>query len=302
MVDGAASLARRFNISNIVIGLAIVGIGTSIPEFAVSFLANLTDKGSIGLGTIIGSNTFNILFILGASALVSPLALKAVWVERDLTWNIVAVFSVAMLALPFGDGVISRIEGVLMLAVFFFWLYIVIRYSSDETPADNKEPLKIMTLPLILGLTLAGLLGVILGGKWVVDGAAAIARDLGAGEGLIGLTVVGIGTSLPEFAVTFIAALRRQPGIALGNIIGSNIFDFLMILGFGAIVRPIVFPPGMALDIIVTVLSAALLYGFMYVGRLYTLERFQGLVMLILYFAYLSYIISRGGIILDYYG
>lgn len=294
LVDGSSSLARRFNISNIVIGLVIVGIGTSIPEFAISFLANLTGKGGIGLGTIIGSNTFNILFVLGVSALVVPLAFKTVWIERDLTWNIVAVFSAAIVALPFGDGTISRGEGVLMLIVFCLWLYIIVRHSHNVREDDGR-PVKIMTLPLILGLILAGLAGVILGGKWVVDGASVIARELGIGEGLIGLTIVGIGTSLPEFAVTFVAALRREPGIAVGNIIGSNIFDFLMILGFGALFRPIIFPPEMAADIMVTILSAVLLYGFMYSGRRYVLQRFQGFVMLLLYLAYLRYIISGNG-------
>lgn len=291
LVDGATTLARIFNISNIIIGLVIVGIGTSIPEFAVSFLANLTDKGGIGLGTIIGSNTFNILFILGISALIYPLVLKKDWVERDLTWNVIAVFAVAMLALPFGDGVISRGEGAIILSAFCFWLYIAVRHSK-ETSENNRKQVKIMTLPLVLGLIFAGLVGVILGGKWVVDGASAIARELGASEGLIGLTIVGIGTSLPEFAVTFIAALKREPAIAVGNIIGSNIFDFFMILGFGALVRPIIFPPDMAEDIIVTVLSALILYGFMYVGQRYILERFQGLIMFILYIIYLGYIIS----------
>jgi cation:H+ antiporter len=292
LVDGASALARRFNIADIIIGLVIVGIGTSIPEFAVSFLANLTGRGEIGLGTIIGSNTFNILFILGASALVAPLTFKTIWVERDLTWNIVSVFSAAIFALPFGDGVISRGEGALMFVVFCLWLYITIR-NSTEAPEGGGRPIKIVTLPLILGLILAGLVGVILGGKWVVDGAAAIARELGVKEGAIGLTLVGIGTSLPEFAVTFVAALRREPGIAVGNIIGSNIFDFLMILGFGALVRPIVFPPGMAADIVVTILSAILLYGFMHLGRQHILRRSHGLIMLILYFWYLAHIIGK---------
>lgn len=291
LVDGASSLARRFNISNLVIGLVIAGIGTSIPEFAISFLANLFGEGGIGLGTIIGSNTFNLLFILGFSALVFPLTFKSVWVERDFIWNIIAVFVAAAFALPFGDGTISRLEGLFMLVLFLLWLYIVIK-RSDEV-VEGEDPVRILTFPITAVLIFAGLVGVILGGKWVVDGAVVIARELGMAEGLLGLTAVGIGTSLPELAVTFVAALKGQPGIAVGNIIGSNIFDFLLILGLGALARPIVFPPELFLDMVITMLSAALLYGFMYVGDYYILKRWQGFFMVVLYFLYLGYIISR---------
>lgn len=291
LVDGAASFARRFNISSLVIGLVVAGIGTSIPEFAVSFLANLSGEGGVGLGTIIGSNTFNILFILGISALIFPLTFKPVWVERDFIWNIIAVFVVAALALPFGDGTLSRIDGLLMLALFFLWLYIVIKRSNEV--AEDEEQVKIFTVPITVFFILAGFLGVILGGKWIVDGAVAIAEVLGTSEDIIGLTVVGVGTSLPELAVTFSAALKSQPGVAVGNIIGSNIFDFLMILGFGALIKPLAFPSGLFLDTAVTLISAALLYGFMYVGELYILKRWQGFFMVVLYCLYLGYIISR---------
>jgi len=242
LVEGASSLARRLNISSLVIGLVIAGIGTSIPEFATSFLANLSGRGGIGLGTIIGSNTFNILFILGISALSFPLTFKPVWVERDLIWNIIAVLAVAAFVFPFSDGTISRLEGLFMLILFFFWLYRTVRYSESED-LNLADPPRVIAFPLVLVLIVSGLLGVILGGKWVVDGAALMARELGIAEGLVGLTVVGIGTSLPELAVTFVAALKGRPGIAVGNIIGSNIFDFLMILGFGALVSPLMFPP-----------------------------------------------------------
>jgi cation:H+ antiporter len=275
LVEGASSLARRLNISSLVIGLVITGIGTSIPEFATSFLANLSDREGIGFGTIIGSNTFNILFILGISALIFPLTFKPVWVERDFIWNIIAVLVVAAFALPFSDGTISRLEGLFMLILFFFWLYRTVHYSESED-SDRVDPPRAIALPLALVLIMSGLLGVILGGKWVVDGAAIMARELGMAEGLVGLTLVGVGTSIPELAVTFVAALKGRPGIAVGNIIGSNIFDFLMILGFGALVSPLMFPPELFFDIIVTVLSAALLYGFMYIGEYFVLKRWQG--------------------------
>jgi cation:H+ antiporter len=293
LVDGSSSLARRFHISNLVIGLVIAGIGTSIPEFSISFIANLFGEGEVGLGTIIGSNTFNILFILGVSALFFPLRLKPEWVHRDMAWNIIAVFVAASFAIPLGDGTLSRFEGFFMLALFSFWLYVTIK-KSNSVNYEEGEPFRVLTFPIAAGLILAGLLGVILGGKWVVDGAVLIARELGMSEGLIGLTIVGIGTSLPEFAVTFVAALRGQPGIAVGNIIGSNIFDFLMILGFGALIRPIDFPPHLFLDMIITMLSASILYGFMFMGEIYVLKRSQGLFLIFLYVIYVLYVIGRG--------
>jgi cation:H+ antiporter len=286
LVRGASDIARRFGISSFVIGLVIVGIGTSIPEFAISFIANLSGEGDMGIGTIVGSNTFNILFLLGAAALFSPLVFKQEWVDRDLLWNVLAVFVVAAFALPFGDGMISRPEGFFMLALFVFWLYIVIRrtnHTAEEVPKD-------IVFPISITLILAGLAGVIVGGKWVVDGAVVIAQELGMSEELVGLTIVGIGTSLPELAVTFVAAAKRQNALAIGNIVGSNIFDFLLILGLGAVVKPIVFSTELSFDVVVTMLSAAILYGFMYIQDRYVLKRWQGLFLIMLYVVYLVYV------------
>jgi len=151
-----------------------------------------------------------------------------------------------------------------------------------------------MVLPLAILFILAGLLGVILGGNWVVAGAEAIARELGLSEALIGLTIVGIGTSLPELAATLTAAFKKQPGIAVGNIIGSNIFDFLFIIGASALAKPIVFPPRLLADIIITLVSALTLFGFMFIGKKYVLKRWQGLLFIAFYVIYLVYLFERG--------
>jgi cation:H+ antiporter len=293
LVDGATAIARRFNISLLVIGLVIAGIGTSIPEFAISFIGNLTGEEQLGLGTIVGSNTMNILFILGITALVFPLRLREEWVNRDLVWNVFAVFTAMAFALPLGDGVITRIEGIAMLAIFFLWLYMAITKSNNVVDEEHM-PFRAFTAPLAFTLIGAGLVGVILGGRWVVAGAAEVALFFGMSEALIGLTIVGIGTSLPELAVSFVAAYRGEPGIAVGNVVGSNIFDFLLILGFGALVQPIVYPQILTIDIVVTLFAAMLLYGFMYVGEFYVLKRWQGLVLAFLYIVYLIYIFGRG--------
>lgn len=293
LVDGATALARRFNISRFVIGLVIAGIGTSIPEFAVFFIANLTGEASVGLGTLIGANTFDILFILGVTALFFTLPLKAEWVHRDLFWNMLAVLVALSFALPFGNGEISRLEGLAMLILFSLWLYLVVKKTNHQE-LESGEPLRNLAFPLALGLSLAGLVGVIFGGKWVVDGAVVIAQNLGLSEALIGLVIVGVGTALPELAVTFTAARRGQIGIAVGNIIGSNVFDFLAVLGFAALVKPVVFPSHLFFDILVTLFSAALLYGLMFVGEPYKLKRWQGLFLALLYIAYLFFVFWRG--------
>lgn len=287
LVGGASSLAVRLGVSNFVIGLVIVGIGTSIPEFATFFVGHLSGENEIALGTIIGSNTFNILFILGLSSLVVPLVFKPNWVKRDLLWNIIAV-SVPLVLIISSDWLLTRWSGLFMLVLFAWWMIAVIKKPNEE--ASGEKSLQVIALSVSAGLILAGLLGVILGGKWVVDGAVEIAKLAGVSERLIGLTIIGIGTSLPELSVTFMAALRRQPGIAIGNIIGSNIFDFLMILGVGAMFKPILFPLDIGVDMVITLLSAAALYGFMYIGERFILKRWQGLLLVIFYILYLAYI------------
>ena len=289
LVEGAVFFAHRFKISHIVIGLVIVGIGSSIPEFAITFVSNLLNQKEIGLGTVIGSNTFNILFILGFCALLFPLTLKEIWVKRDLVWNIGAVLFSAILAL---DGQITRFDGFFMLVVFILWLFHVLKENKDHKDEDEKETFHIVAVPIAIAMIFAGFLGIILGGKWVVDGAVALAKNFGISQTIVGLTILGIGTSLPELAVSAVAAYKKQSGIAIGTIIGSNIFDFLMILGASALVKPIFFPKNMFFDIGVTLFSAILLYLFMFTGQHHTLKRFEGFIFIAIYIAYLAYIIS----------
>lgn len=292
LVKGASSIAKFLNIPNFVIGLVIAGIGTSIPEFSIAFVSHLAGTGDIGLGTIIGSNSFNILFILGVTVLAFALPFRREWVMRDLKWNIYSVAAAAVFAFGLGGGSISRFEGAAMLALFFWWLFIVVK-KTNHAPEDEVQT-RTATFPLALVLIFVGFAGVFLGGKWVVDGAVEIARLMGAGEPLIGLTIVGIGTSLPELAVTFTAARRNLPGIAVGNIIGSNIFDFLMILGVAALVRPVSVPPSFTVDMAVTLFAAVILFGFMFFGKSFTLKRRHGIVFLSLYALYFIFLLWRG--------
>lgn len=294
LVDGAVSLARRLGIPSLLIGLVIVGIGTSIPEFAVAFLGNLLDEADVSLGTIFGSNTFNIFMILGLAAVIRPLRFRPDWVGRDFVWNVFAVAIVIAAALGNGPevSVVSRGEGLMLFLFFIVWLAVTIRtvHEIDHDPA----PPRLLTLPFAFLMIAAGLAGVILGGKWVVDGAVALARALGMSEAFIGLTIVGIGTSLPELAATLAAAWRQQFGIAIGNIIGSNIFDFLMVVGVAALIRPVPFSPELMPDVAVTFTATLLLMAAMFIGERYILKGWQGLVFLFFYFAYLIFLLGRG--------
>lgn len=289
LVDGAVSFAHKLKISHIVIGLVIVGIGTSIPEFAITFVSNLLGQNEIGLGTVAGSNTFNILFILGLCALLFPLTLKEAWVKRDLLWNIFAVILAIILAF---DGKLNLADGIVMIIVFISWLIHVIKEGKNDKENKRDESLHIAAIPIAILMIFSGLLGVVFGGKWVVDGAVAFAKHFGMSEAIIGLTIIGIGTSLPELAVSAIAAHKKQPGIAVGNIIGSNIFDFLMILGTSSAIKPIIFPKNLFFDMWVTLFSALLLYVFMFTGQRHTLKRFEGFIFIAIYVAYLVYTIS----------
>lgn len=293
LVGGASSLARRFNISPFVIGLVIAGIGTSIPEFGIGLLAHIRGETGLSIGTVVGSSTLNILLILGLAALVFPLPFKKEWVDRDLIWNMFAVVIAFVFAAPLTGGAISRLESIFLLLLFFYWLSMVIK-TANGLDDDEQEPLRILTFPIAFLLILAGLLGVVFGGIWVVDGAAFIARELGLSETLIGLTVIGLGTSFPELAVTIAAAYRNQFGIAVGGIIGSNIFNFLMIFGVSALLAPLYFPKELLIDLAVSLFSALLLYGSMFSGVRYTLSRFHGLIFIVVYMLYLVYIIGRG--------
>lgn len=292
LIDGTSSFARNLGISSFVVGLVVVGIGTSIPEFAITFLGNLVGDADIGVGTLVGSNTFNILFVLGASALFFPIAFKAEW-EDDVLWNLLALIVMLGFLFYFGANEITRIEGLILLALFVGWLYVSIK--TPFVPDETEEPLRALTFPIAAAMIAAGFFGVILGAKWVVDGAEAIARSLGMSEMVIGLTLIAVGTSLPEFAVTFTAAFKKQAGIAVGNIVGSNVVNFLLIFGAAALAKPILMPQEIVPDLLIAAGSATLLYVFMYWGRRYVLERWQGGVLVLAYIFYFLYILARVG-------
>ena len=295
LVDGAISIARIFNISNWFTGVVIVGIGTSIPEFSIN-IASVFNNSPVGISAIIGSNTFNILFILGVSALFCPISMKKEWVIKDFLFNIIAVIvSAVVIIFPlFGKSGflgVERIEALFLLTLFIGWsLYMFNRKIDDEKNVDYKIFSAFSSFVMII----VGFIGVFVGGHWVVDGAETIAVFFNASPALIGLTIVAAGTSLPELTVSMVALFKRRTEIAVGNIIGSNIFDFLGILGITALFRPIVVPSSAQFDIFATLGSVFLLFALTFIGRKYILSRIEGLIFIIGYILYLFFIIWRG--------
>ncbi|MDP2650240.1 MAG: sodium:calcium antiporter [bacterium] len=295
LVRGASSIAKIFNVSSWFIGIVLVGVGTSIPELSIN-VASALGGSSVGLSAIIGSNTFNLLVILGLSALFVPFAIKQRWL-KDIWTNIGAVvLAAAVILLPLLGGAgfagIPRAEGALLLGAFILWAALVLR--RDEQDGDGFD-YEVFTVFTSLIMVAAGLVGVFLGGQWVVNGAEEMALLMGVSPALVGLTAVAVGTSLPELTVSFIAILRRQDGIALGNVIGSNIFDFTAILGIAALVNPVVVRESIRFDVMATLLAAgALLFVLRFVGKRNIVTRSGGLLLLALYAAYLVVIIMRG--------
>lgn len=296
LVDGAASLARRFQISGIVIGLTIVALGTSSPELVVNLIASFQESEDVALGNILGSNISNIFLILGVSALIYPLAVNnnTKWKEVPLSLLAAIVLGVvANDAIIDGHGLsfISRSDGLILVA--FFLLFMHYAFSIARLTPDQDYDIKVFATWKSVLMIVAGIAGLILGGKWIVDGAVVIASSLGMSEAVISLTIIAIGTSLPELATCVVAALKRNPDIIIGNVIGSNIFNVFFVLGTSAIIKPLPFNPALNFDVLTGVLACLMLFGFLFFPRTKVLERWQGAVFVMIYIAYILLLILK---------
>lgn len=300
VVKGALAISRRLQLSRWVVGLTIVGIGTSLPELSIALVGNFTGESAIALGTIIGSNTFNILFVIGLAAVLMPLQVSEKTARRDILFNLAAVIVALLLArfAVFGDSNfvgLTRWEGLTLIILFLLWFRYALRQPNhDHHLAREEREARLIALPIAFGTILLGIVGVVLGGRWVVDGAEIFARALGMSEAFIALTIVGAGTSLPELSVSVAAALRKEPKLAVGNIIGSNVFDFLGILGLVSLARPIAFPERLTTDIIVTIGALFALLAATRWGKRATVTRREGFIFILLYAAYIAFLLIRG--------
>lgn len=281
LVRGASGLARRMNLSPMVIGLTVVGFGTSAPELLVSVQAALAGQPGLAIGNVLGSNIANILLILGTSAAIAALVipLRSVW--RDLGIMLLATAMVWFMLL---DGTISRFDGIVLIFGLIGFLASAFLLGEPEVPDEDAVP---SSLPLAIVLTLGGLVALVIGARLLVDSASEIARTFGVSEAVIGLTVVAVGTSLPELATSVIAALRRQTDIAVGNVIGSNIFNVLAILGITALISPIPADPRFASVDMVWVAGASVLLVAMAFG-LRGVPRWAGFALLATYAVYVG--------------
>lgn len=289
-VDGAAGIATRFGIPQLVIGLTIVAMGTSAPEAAVSITAALNGNAEITIGNIVGSNTLNILIILGISSLVFPLVVT----KSTLAIDIPVTIGITALLLVLGiDGTINRLDGIIMLIVFIAYLvflFVTAKKSKKQIEAltENNDEENIeqknLTLPKSLLLTLLGLAFVVAGSNFVVDSASYVARFLGLSERFIGLTIVALGTSLPELFTSVSAAMKKNSDIAIGNIVGSNIFNILFVVGLSGLIIPVPFATAFRFDTIISGVAAIMLLAFCLPRK--RLSRVAGIILLLSYVAY----------------
>jgi cation:H+ antiporter len=278
-----------------------VAFGTSMPELVVNIIASLNGNTEIAIGNILGSNISNIFLILGVSAAIYPLVVHRNTVWKEIPFALLSVFALFFLAndqifdiLDFSS--LSRGDGLTLLlffAIFLYYTFILARNGKSEaTPAAEVEEVEEMPTWQSIVWILAGMLGLVYGGQWIVDGAVEIASNFGLSQSLIGLTVVAIGTSLPELATSAVAAMKKQTDIAIGNVVGSNIFNVLWILGLSATINPIPFQADTSnFDLLVNLFANILLFGALFVGRKHLLERWQGYFFVFLYIAYTVYLV-----------
>src|SRR5574344_1307590 len=295
LTEGASALARRMNIPEIVIVLTIVAFGTSMPEFFVSLVSALKGNSDLALGNVVGSNIFNALFIVGCTAVVAPMTITKATVRKDIPF---AVFSSLLLCVLCMDSLsfsikgstISRIDGIILLLVFAVFLVYTFRLAkngNNEEAEGEAKPFGTVKITLYIVL---GLVGLVWGSDLFVDGASDVARSLGVSDGIIGLTLVACGTSLPELATSVVAARKGKSAIAIGNVIGSNVFNILAILGITAVITPMRIEGITMVDMLMMLISMLLLWMFSYTK--YTVARWEGGVLMVIFGGYLTWLIT----------
>lgn len=293
LVNGASSIARRAGISEFVIGLTIVGFGTSCPELVVSLSGAIEGNSDISVGNVVGSNIFNVLFILGLTTMVLPVGMtdKNRRIDIPITLGVTILLVILGITGSMSGPGISRWEGVLMLLVFSAYLFYC--FKSDSKDEFSETQRATLSITKSIALTLTGLAGLIFGGDLFVDSATALARQIGVSDKFIAVTILAGGTSLPELATSLVAAIKGKEQLALGNILGSNVFNAMMILGLSSVITPLSFASMTIVDIITLVLSAVLLLIWAYTGRKNRIDRREGAAMLLCYVAYNVFLFSR---------
>lgn len=297
LVDGSSSIAKRFGISEFVIGLTIVGIGTSTPEMVVSFLSSFQGKADMAIGNIVGSNIFNTMMILGVTALIAPLTITKSNLKKDIPLNIIVTILLILLGMNFtlfgkGQDQLSRIDGVILLAVFAWYIWTSFRSDMADSEEDG-EGIKEYKTGISVLLIVAGLAGLIIGGRLFVNSATELAKMFSVSDKFIAITVMAAGTSMPELATCVVAALKGRGQLALGNVLGSNISNILLILGGAALINPLSFSGMTYVDFGAVLLSAIFILGSAYLFRKKQLDRFEGIILLLMEAGYMWYLIAN---------
>lgn len=289
LVDGASKLAKRLGVTDLVIGLTIVAFGTSMPEFVVNMVSVADGATDLAITNILGSNIINTLVILGCSALVCPLVAQRSTLRLDIPLNILAgllVLVFVFISSPMEPKGLSRIEGLALLVVFAaFLVYTFYTAKADATTTTESTPFPLWKCVVLI---LAGLVGLVVGGEMIVKTAVAIARYCGVAESVIGLTIVALGTSLPELATSVVAAFKHNNDIAIGNVVGSNIFNVFFILGTSAIIKHLPVYPGIEIDAALVAVSALAVW-LLLCNKNRSINRWGGVLLLVLYAGYLTY-------------
>jgi cation:H+ antiporter len=297
LVDGSSSIAKKFGLSEFVIGLTIVGIGTSSPEMVVSFMSAIQGKAEMAIGNVVGSNIFNTLIILGITALISPLTITKSNIRKDIPVNFLATVLLLLLGMNFslfkvGENVISRLDGIILLAVFAWYLWSSFKSDSgDET--EEGEEIKTRNIPVSVLMIAGGLGALVFGGRLFVNSATALAQMFGVSDKFIAITVMAAGTSMPELATCVVAALKGRGQLALGNILGSNIGNILLILGGSALIHPLSFSGMTIVDIIAVAICPIFIYLCAFLFRKKEIDRAEGIIFLLTEAAYMWYLISN---------
>lgn len=296
-VDGASSIAKQIGIPSVIVGLTIVSLGTSAPELAVSLISSFNGNNGIAVGNVLGSNLFNTLVVLGGTAIVAPLLIKKSTIKRDYIATLVVTILTCFLIfglVPKSENMLSRISGIILLVVCIAYMFILVKAAKKDSVKDEENTSEIKMSKNIL-LSLIGVVGIVFGGNLVVDSATNIAYALGMSEKLVGLTIVAVGTSLPELVTSIVAALKGENDIALGNVLGSNIFNLVLILGASATISPITVSGVMLIDFIILIAVTLFIGALIFFNKKEDkrLGRLEGIILVGIYVAYLAYIIMR---------
>lgn len=302
LVDGSSSIARKFGISEFVVGLTIVGIGTSTPEMVVSFISAFEGNSDIAVGNIVGSNLANVFLILGLVAIVTPIPLTKSNIRQDIPFALLA--SILLFVLGFdsiffksSENVLSRLDGGIFLLLFAAFMYFSFKSSNnqdtteacEESESENKQ----MKIWLAIVYIIAGLAGLIFGGRLFVNAGSAIASGFGVSDAFIGITIMAIGTSLPELGASMVAAIKKKSQMALGNIIGSNISNIFLILGGSALISPLSLKNITVVDISLVIFSSIALFLCSVLFKKKVIDRWEGIIFVLIYVAYISWLVYQ---------